>query len=113
MNNLNKNLEKMSQRELRAHVQELRSIVMPKPPFPDVDDITDDAFCGVAWTPTCKLRFVERVLYNEAEGKTNKTARILQQQWETVVINHNSSRFMWHVNDPQLTEWRDVPMEIE
>jgi hypothetical protein len=78
----------------------------PKPPYPDWDEeeCRKGSFHNLVWYPTAGLRFVERQL-------EDRTARILQQQWETRIVNN--VRSMENIINPHYTQWRDIPLVIE
>lgn len=89
-----------------------------KPPFMDYDDElikTDVAFHDVVWVPTVCLRFVERegaeLTYDPSVQKITMT-RVLQQKWETHIMNRTGRDNHQTIN-PNLNQWRDVPLEEE
>ena len=85
----------------------------PKPPYKDFTsaDVQKSAFSGIVWFPTAVLRFVEREIPTPSSETVARTARILQQQWETrTVRNANTAK---NIHNPSYTQWRDVPLEKE
>ena len=65
--------------------------------------------------PTNKLRFVERSVPASEHGEnTAKTARILQQWWESSSMGTMNFGFGGELPLGEVTgEWRDVPIEKE
>jgi len=65
--------------------------------------------------PTNKLRFVERSAPASERGEnTAKTARILQQWWESSSMGTMNFGFGGELPLGEVTgEWRDVPIEKE
>lgn len=94
----------------------------PKPPFPDYNDseVTSNIiFHDIVWIPSVCLRFVERDNHN-ATYEFQDTTRILQQRWETHIMNrsgtdnkHGFGPVPKSVTNPNLEQWRDVPVEEE
>lgn len=83
-------------------------------PHPDwIDVMGDPNFHGVAWIPTVLLRFVEREEheYIDPHHAQVKSVRILQQMWETSVVNNSGT--MQHVINPGKRGWRDVELRDE
>ena len=85
----------------------------PKPPYPDWDDekCKKGSFHGLVWYPTVGLKFVERQVYVEEYSAAPATRRILQQQWETRIVNN--AKHLPHIVNPYYTQWRDIPLETE
>ena len=81
--------------------------------FPDYDDpliLEDQRFHSVVWVPTVVLRFVQREKVIETHHPNvggTKRVRILQQQWETQIMNRTDSV---SIPNPNLQQWRDVPL---
>jgi hypothetical protein len=88
------------------------------PTYLDYDDeiiILDAQFHGVVWIPTVLLRFVERQI-EALPGVSShvvraSSKRILQQAWETHIMNRPGHAVL--ITNPNLTEWRDVPLTKE
>lgn len=85
----------------------------PKPPYPDWDEpeCRKGAFHGLVWYPTAGLRFVERQVESTTAPHGWTSRRILQQQWETRIVNN--ARSMENIVNPHYTQWRDIPLVIE
>jgi hypothetical protein len=84
----------------------------PKPPYPDWNEpeCRQPKFHGLVWYPTVGLRFVERQVYVEDIIQPT-TKRILQQQWETRIVNNSGNMGM--IQNPHYSQWRDIPLEAE
>ena len=70
-------------------------------PIPDWTNVINDTkFHGVAWVPTVLLRFVEREITHPIDPHHAKieVVKILQQMWETSVINN--SQTLEHIVNP-------------
>lgn len=75
-----------------------------KLPYPDMADVIRKRdFHGVAWVPTTVLRWIQRRDYPDEHQY-----RVLQQFWETHVINNAST--LVNVHNPGYNQWRDVPL---
>jgi len=55
------------------------------------------------WTPTAKLRFVNRKVLATLSGTATHNIKVLQQWWENGALKAVGS----------VGEWRDVPLEME
>jgi len=74
-----------------------------KPLYPDMAEVIRRRdFHGVAWIPTTVLRWIERQDYPD-----HHPYRVLQQMWETHVINNSGT--LLKVHNPGYNQWRDVP----
>ena len=81
-------------------------------PIPDYIDVVKDVeYVGLAWIPTVLLRFVEREeeTFIDPHHAKSEVTRILQQMWETHVINQSGQPH--EIYNPSLTQWRDIPVE--
>ena len=88
----------------------------PKPPYPDWNQAKcrESKFHGLVWYPTVGLRFVERQVEMPTAHEnvaTLQSRRILQQQWETRIVNNPGNMSM--IQNPNYTQWRDIPLETE
>jgi len=75
-----------------------------KLPYPDMAEVIRRRdFHGIAWIPTTVLRWINRRDYPD-----ENQYRVLQQLWETHVINNSGATSSVH--NPSYSQWRDIPL---
>lgn len=71
----------------------------------DYDNPHFDTNAGIAWRPTSRLRQVRSRIWDDTLN-TERETLILQQVWETHIVNR--VRSLDSIRNPGLSEWRDV-----